>query len=154
VWCLTRWTLWPTSNSYRVELQSHFVVSKGLSIPWSPFTRSTCRKAIIFCALCPLQVCRSRDWMLCVLTYSFSGVAFGCLSAYCSTTRTQKTNRVKMNPEIVQAQSWRYSTIVVIKRQQQNHHIKQTNKHAVRCVGAWCNYQYSFVIESCSYAVH
>jgi len=26
---------------------------------------------------------------------------------------------VKMNPEIVQSQSWRYKTIVVIKRQQQ-----------------------------------
>jgi len=39
-----------------------------------------------------------------------------------------KTNRVKMNPEIVQTQSWRYKTIVVIKRQQQTN-IKQTNEH-------------------------
>jgi len=41
-----------------------------------------------------------------------------------------------MKPEIAQTQSWRFKTIVVIKRQQQNHHIKQTNdsKPVLQCV--------------------
>jgi len=42
-----------------------------------------------------------------------------CTEELQGTQSEHKTNRVKMNPEIVQSQSWRYKTIVVIKRQQQ-----------------------------------
>ena len=41
-------------------------------------------------------------------------------------TQNIKTGRVNMKPEIVQTQSWRYKTMVVIKRQHQTISNKQT----------------------------
>jgi len=43
-----------------------------------------------------------------------------CGRAAGNTPRTQKqTEWIRMNAEVVQTQSWRYRTIVVVKRQQQ-----------------------------------